>query len=227
MSIWTVHKSGRACDNTYTMNSSKLSTPERPPLRQRIQDLEQQVKETRPFYWFMLLFMVVMYVAVVATDPAMRTPGRLVLFTLLMALHVVLHWISPYLASHRRWIVAYLVSQAPLITAIVITANNTGVILGLYLAMMGESTGLLERLRPIAIAVAAYFALMLLTAGLAWGWDGVTPIIGIAIPMSLFVVVYVYLYVQQANARERAQLLLTELEAAHTQLAEYSQQVNC
>jgi NarL family two-component system sensor histidine kinase YdfH len=43
--------------------------------------------------------------------------------------------------------------------------------------------------------------------------------------MTLFVVTYVVLYTRQLVAREQAQALLTELEAANRQLAEYSAQV--
>ena len=46
-----------------------------------------------------------------------------------------------------------------------------------------------------------------------------------ALPMTLFVVIYVVLYTRQLEAREQAQALAAELEAANRQLAEYAAQV--
>jgi NarL family two-component system sensor histidine kinase YdfH len=93
------------------------------------------------------------------------------------------------------------------------------------MGLLGEAVGL-SGLTWRALLASVYY-LMLGAINLAQiselvslGWT----LLGI-IPMILFVVVYVTLYVRQAEAREQAQTLLTELEAANRQLSEYAAQV--
>jgi NarL family two-component system sensor histidine kinase YdfH len=60
---------------------------------------------------------------------------------------------------------------------------------------------------------------------IAWGPEALlafVPTIGI---MTLFVLIYVLMFLRQAEVRERAQTLLSELEVAHQQLQEYADRV--
>jgi NarL family two-component system sensor histidine kinase YdfH len=104
-------------------------------------------------------------------------------------------------------------------------SGEIGMVFALFMGLLGEAVGL-SGLNRRALLASVYF-LMLGAVALAQtselvslGWT----LLGV-IPMILFVVVYVTLYVRQAEAREQAQTLLTELEAANRQLSEYATQV--
>jgi len=180
----------------------------------------------RPFYVILYLVMAGGYVATLVSDPPFREPTRLALFTALLLAHGGLHWLSPRLATRWRWLLAYFAVQGALLSAIALMTRNQGFILGLYMALAGEAAGMLwPNLRAIALAAFFCFGLLALNIVVTWGpqaFAQTLPMVGL---LFLFVLTYVVLLMRQAEARERAQALLRELEAAHRQLQEYAAKV--
>jgi NarL family two-component system sensor histidine kinase YdfH len=180
-----------------------------------------------PFYLLLLVVMIAAYVIVLINDPSMRQPGPLALFTGLMVAHGGLRLWGLRLVQHkRRWLVVYFLLQGGLVFAIGYLAQLEGLILAFYLALVGESAGMLwpDR-RAIALAASFFVLLLLLNVSVIWGMDvlaGILPVLGL---MLAFVLIYVVLYIRQVQAREDAQALLEELEAAHGQLRQYAAQV--
>jgi len=172
------------------------------------------------------------YGIVLASDPSMRQPGRLALFTGLMAIHGILHWFSTRLPVDvhltKRWrrLLAYFVVQGVLVFAIGYLTQLQGFIMGLYLALVGEVAGILwPDLRAIVLAASFYLTLLALNIVGLWGFQAflqLTPVLGI---MLAFVLIYVILYVRQVEARAQAQEMVQELETAHRQLREYADRV--
>jgi NarL family two-component system sensor histidine kinase YdfH len=185
-----------------------------------------------PFYVILYLVMIIVYVIVLVSNPSLRTPGPLALFTALMLAHGILHWFGPLVMvaarqTHRwRWAVAYLAVQGVLLQAIILLTNLQDLTLGLYMALIGEvAGGLWPHLRAIALAVFYCVGLLLFNVAVIWGSEAfiyLLPVLGF---MLLFVLTYVILFVRQSEARERAQTLLRELESAHLRLQEYAAQV--
>jgi len=178
-----------------------------------------------PFFLILSAAFVFVYFQAVFSNAALRVPVRLILFTVLMAAHIALHWLSiRVLQWHREGI--YLVVQGGLAFAIVSLGGSIGPLLALYMGLIGETIGLLgEKPRWRIIAVAAFLGLSLLNYILQvsrteWYWWFVA-----MLPMTFFVVVYVVLYSRQAEARRQAQLLLRDLEGANRQLTEYAARV--
>jgi NarL family two-component system sensor histidine kinase YdfH len=178
-----------------------------------------------PFFLILSAAFVFVYFQAVFSNAALRMPGRLILFTVLMAAHIALHWLSiRVLQWHREGI--YLVVQGVLAFAIVSLGGSIGPLLALYMGLIGETIGLLrEKPRWMYVAVAAILGLSLLNYILQvsrteWYWWFVA-----MLPLTLFVVVYVVLYSRQAEARVQAQKLLRELEGANRQLTEYAARV--
>lgn len=195
-------------------------------LRDAIRRLEdEEVRQSRPFIWFVLLVLLAMYVWVLANDAGLRSPGPAGLLLALLAVHGALHWLSPYLANQRRWLVPYLVTQGALVLAINLAFPGQGILLGLYFAPLGESVSFLARTRWIVAASLGYLALIALNIGLLSGWASLPESLVFVVPMLLFVVLYVTMFMRQTEARRRAQSLLRELESAHRQLADYADQV--
>jgi NarL family two-component system sensor histidine kinase YdfH len=178
-----------------------------------------------PFFLILTLVFAFVYIQSVLSNTALREPPRFVLFTVLMIVHIVLHWLG---AGLRKWsqVTVYLVFQCLLVCIIVFLAANIGALLGLYMGLIGEAIGLLrEKPRWMVAAVAVLLGLSLLNyilqVGVAnWHWWLLA-----MLPMTFFVVVYVGLYSRQAEARARALILLKELEEANRQLSEYASRV--
>ncbi len=187
--------------------------------------IQEETRETRAFYYLLLIVLAFIYGITLYETPAVRQPGRLIPFTLLMLLHAGLHWFSPHFIWPRRRLAIYLILQISLVILLSWISRGTAVSFGLIMALAGETVGLLEDWRRSIIAVVGYLTLLLLTNYLINGWQSISTWLGMAVVMMVFVLVYVLLFMRQMNARQEAQTLLAELETANQQLAEYSHKV--
>jgi NarL family two-component system sensor histidine kinase YdfH len=192
---------------------------------QDLQETQEEARESRPFFLVFLFVLVAMYTWSLYADPSLRAPIRLIPFTLLAIIHGALYLFIPYLPIHRRRILPYLIVQGLLIFGLNLFVSNQGLLLGLYLALSGAATGILEDLRRAAIPLAGYMALATTNFVLSWGTEGLFTWFTLYVPMLFFVVIYVTLFDRQVKARQHSQRLLQELEAAHQQLAQYSARV--
>jgi NarL family two-component system sensor histidine kinase YdfH len=126
----------------------------------------------------------------------------------------------------KKWnLWLYLGIQTALVFILSSMAAAIGPLLGLYLGLVGVSVGMLGSVRRIAAGVIGVLAVSavnyyLITRGTGMAWWGLA-----IIPTTTFVVIYVVLYSRQAAAREKAQRLLTELEAANRRLTEYADRI--
>lgn len=182
-------------------------------------------RETRPFLFIVTVVLLVLYGASLASNPALRSMPAVALFSALMLAHGVLYWLVLRLPQTLPWIVAYLAVQTALATAIALLAANLGTSFGLFAALIGISVGMLRQRALAAAAVLILLALLAFVTLRTAAGVSLSSWLAIAIPMILFVVIYVLLYTRQMEAREQAQALLAELEAANRQLAEYAAQV--
>jgi NarL family two-component system sensor histidine kinase YdfH len=188
-------------------------------------EVEEGLEETRPFFWFLILVLILLYGISINTSPELREPARFIPYTTLYFIHIALHWYMPYLITQWKRLMFYFVVQIILAFLLILISQQASVVIGLYMALAGETIGILEDWRRSLIAIAGYLTLMGVTYGLIWGWDDVPECLGGAMMMMLFVLIYVMLFLRQLNARKESQKLLIELQEAHNQLAEYSQQV--
>ncbi len=187
--------------------------------------IQEETRETRAFYYLLLIALAFIYGITLYEAPVVRQPGRLIPFTLLMLMHAGLHWFSPHFIRPRRRLAIYLILQISLVVLLSWISRGTAVSFGLIMALAGETVGLLEDWRRSIIAVIGYLVLLLLTNYLINGWQSFLSWLGMAVVMMVFVLVYVLLFMRQMNARQEAQRLLAELEEANKQLAAYAQQV--
>jgi NarL family two-component system sensor histidine kinase YdfH len=178
-----------------------------------------------PFFVLLTFAFGFVYVESLITTPALREPSRLVLFTVLMCVHIALHWLSVRLLNWKQAF-AYLVIQGALAFIITFMVGNIGPLLGLYMGLIGETIGLLrEKPRWAVAAVSVFLALSFVNYGLQVRWIGWYWWLLAMGPMTFFVAVYVTLYSRQSEARARAQTLLKDLESANRQLSDYAAQV--
>jgi DNA-binding NarL/FixJ family response regulator/signal transduction histidine kinase len=176
----------------------------------------------------MLLVLGSVYGWALFASPDLHAPAWLIPFTGLMLLHAALHLISPRLSPRHRWLPVYFVAQGALTFALNQLTCLSGAAFGLYLylALAAQAIGLLSnRARLAAGVAAAYLVLAALNFVWLWGWTALPAFLVLSAPQIFFVIALVVLFFRQANARKRAQELLSELETAHRQLAEYAARV--
>ncbi|HZW02429.1 MAG TPA: sensor histidine kinase [Anaerolineaceae bacterium] len=180
-----------------------------------------------PFFVLLTLALLGLSVWTLLTTETLR--GNLPLaagFIILALTHIALHTLSPYIIfAGQRVVLVYLSIQGALAFVLAVITGQTGFSYALFLALIGEAVSILRPARLAIVAVSVYLALSALTA---FVYPGNTPLLDWVvgtIPTTVFVVVYVRLYTQQAEARNRVQNLLGELETAHRQLAEYTTRI--
>jgi len=196
-------------------------------MKQKIASLQRIFKEY-PEIWFFLfasLIFVVMYVWTLSINPRLRTPLWLFIFTFLMFVHVISHWVLFVLEKRPKYNWVYIVGQGLLAFIITLISQNFVMILCLYMALVGEVLGILKKKLWISISFIYFLILGLINYALIFGVDGFSwNILGV-LPILLFVVIYVTLLNRIVESREKARGLLVELEDANQQLSAYANQV--
>jgi NarL family two-component system sensor histidine kinase YdfH len=182
-------------------------------------------RDPRLFMGFLTLVVTAMYVLTLISYPDVRKTGTLILFTVLVIIHVVLHWLLEKIAARSRLVVWYVIVQGALAFIITFLSGNTTFLFALYMGLIAEGVGLLGINRR-GILAASYFLLLsfinliqFLGLEKAKWW-----LLG-TLPIAFSITIYVRLYVRQMEARTLAQALLVDLEAANRQLTEYAARV--
>lgn len=177
-------------------------------------------------FWFAIFVMGTMFVWSFFLTPRLRQPGYAVLFSGLFGVHIFLHylWISQW-ATHRRWLLGYILVQGLLAFGVTYLSGNIGMVFCLFMALIGELLGILGItlwgvLAAVYLLMLSFINFILLVGFSQARWYALG-----TIPMIVFVALYVILYTRQAQANARAQALLADLEVANRQLREYATQV--
>ncbi|MBE0685573.1 MAG: sensor histidine kinase [Anaerolineaceae bacterium] len=182
-------------------------------------------RDPRLFMWFLTLVMAGMYAIALIEKPELRQPWQLIVFTGLMVGHVILHLLIEKIILNPKLTIAYIIVQGLLGFTISWMAGYEGIIFAIFMALLGETVGMLGLTRATLVASLYYLTLayinlrQIMDEG-STGWM----LIGI-IPVIIFVVTYVTLYRRQTDAREQAQALAKELEKVNQQLSAYAAQV--
>jgi NarL family two-component system sensor histidine kinase YdfH len=182
-------------------------------------------RDPRLFLWFMTLVVTSLYVVTLLQRPALRQWGMLMPYTILLLIHMVLHWQLENITIRSNWILWYMIIQGGLALIISWLGNEIGMTFALFMALVGEAVGLLRLTRQGLLAGIYYLILMVITLVQRSRPDSLGPLLVATIPMVIFVVIYVTLYMRQNEAREQAQSLAAELEKANRHLSEYAAQV--
>jgi NarL family two-component system sensor histidine kinase YdfH len=182
-------------------------------------------QDYRIFFSFMTLVLVGMYAMTMFQNSSLRQSWLAVLFTILMIVHIILHWMVVRIIQVPSHKALYIIGQGLLAFVITHLSNNTGMVFSLYMALIGETIGFLGISRKGAFSTLFYLILSLINFVLFTNMDSAVYWLLTVIPVVIFISMYVTLYVRQAEARERAELLAAELETANQQLTEYAARV--
>lgn len=182
-------------------------------------------RDPRFFMWLMTVVVAGIYVLTLINHPVMRQLGILIPYTVLLLIHMGLHWQLENITKRSNWIFWYMIIQGGLALIISWMGNETGMTFALFMALVGEAVGLLRLTRQGLLAGVYYLILMVISLLQRPGQGSLGSLLLGTIPMVIFVVIYVTLYMRQNEAREQAQSLAAELESANRQLSEYAAQV--
>jgi two-component system, NarL family, sensor histidine kinase YdfH len=182
-------------------------------------------QDYRIFFVFMTLVLSGVYFLSISQNPSLQQPLLLIVFTVLMVIHIVLHWLVISIIPRPKGKIIYIVGQGLLALLITHISHNTGMVFGLYMALIGETIGFLGINRWSALSTTYFLALSLTNFIIFSNFENALYWLLTIIPTVLFIGLYVTMYVRQAEAREKAQALASELEAANQQLTEYSARV--
>ena len=185
-----------------------------------------------PFYLFLTLLVAAMSAVILRSETILQGAGQRVLFTVLVLVHLALHWSSARVAhaanQASRWfpLVAYCMVQGALIFGITLLTSHLPLFMGLYAVLVVGTLGMLwHNRRAITVAAAFYVALLALNFAAVWSLQQLVITLPAIAGTLAFSLLYVVLYGRQVQAREDAQALLEELEVAHGRLQAYAKQV--
>jgi len=182
-------------------------------------------QDYRIFFLFMTAVMIGIYILSLNQNADLRQPALASLFTLLMVVHIVLHWmVIPIIQVSIRKVI-YILGQGILAFVITHISRNTGMVFALYMALIGETIGFLGINRWSALSTLYYLALSLTNFVIFTNIENAAYWLLTIIPTVIFIGMYVTMYLRQAEAREKAQALADELESANRQLSEYAARV--
>jgi len=179
----------------------------------------------RLFFLFMTIIMAGMYVISLVDNPDLRDSWIILPFTLLLIAHIALHWNVNNIIKQQNRIIWYLFGQSLLAFVIVGFSRNIGMVFTLYMALIGETIGILRASRWSVLAILYFLVLSVVNISVFTNGSGAITWLSASIPIAIFVSLYVALYNRQTEAREQAQALADKLEAANRQLTEYAAQV--
>lgn len=182
-------------------------------------------QDYRIFFAFMTLVLIGIYFMVLVQNPTLRQSWVVIPFTLLMIVHIAAHWLVIRIIQVPARKVFYILGQGILAFFITQLSQHTGMVFALYMALIGETIGFLGISRWGALSTLYYMVLSLINFVLFTNMDSAVYWLITIVPIIIFISMYVTLYVRQAEAREKAEALATELETANQQLTAYAARV--
>jgi NarL family two-component system sensor histidine kinase YdfH len=186
---------------------------------------EEERRYARPFFWLVVISLLIVYGYTVVYVPTVRDPLRLIVFTALILLTGALHWTLTNLHLSRHIIIPYFIFQGLLSFVITMVGDNISLTLGLYMMLVGEAFGTLGINRRGFLVVGYLLTLSAVNFYLLVHGEQFSAWVLPILPTTIFVLIFVWLIERQSTAREAAQNAWRELDAAHRQLAEYAAQV--
>ncbi|MCA9926056.1 MAG: sensor histidine kinase, partial [Anaerolineales bacterium] len=177
-------------------------------------------------FYLIITFILLSTVSLTLFDPPNPMPlSRLPLFVVLLALHLVLHWLSSYAAIYTQWRIPYLLGQGVVVLALLAVSQRPELALALFATLITETLGLFGLTRVTVLGVVGYIGLtavsFIMLGGISLLVEWLSPIVSTITLLIIFIV----MYRRQSEAREQSQNLLAELEVTNQQLADYAAQV--
>ncbi len=128
-------------------------------------------RDSRLFIWFMTLVIAGIYIVNIINIPSLRQLQTLIPFTVLLVIHVVLHWELENILQRPNRTIWYIIVQGVLALIISSLGNNIGLTFALFMALIGEAVGLFGLTRQGLLAGVYYMILLAINLFQISGWD--------------------------------------------------------
>jgi NarL family two-component system sensor histidine kinase YdfH len=190
-----------------------------------VEDSSEAFKEILPFFILITLVMVGMYFMAITNSTALNDRFRLAAFSFLFFLHLLLYWLIFHFTQNEQRTLFYIITQGSLAFVLVLVSTEVNLVIGLYASLTGTTVGMLGRKWIIVFGGIFYTILAILSIILVGNLEIFPQMLLFFLVSVLFSAFFAFLFARQMEAREQAQTLLSELEKAHQQLAEYALEV--
>jgi len=167
-------------------------------------------QDYRIFFVFMTIILVIMYIVSLNSNPALHHFWPAALFTFLMVAHTLLHLVAYRIIQTPARITLYIIGQGIIAYAIVSLSGNIGMIYALYMALIGETIGILGLTRWSALTTFYYLSLSLGNFIVFTSPQNAPYWFAGTIPTVIFIGLYVSLYMRQTEAREKAREIIAQ-----------------
>lgn len=91
---------------------------------------------------FITLVVIAISIITLNNHPSLREPGILIPFSILVIIHLILHWQLETITQQANRIMGYIVVQGVLAFILSWIGNENGLIFALFMALIGEVVGL-------------------------------------------------------------------------------------
>lgn len=192
----------------------------------QVRDVQEE-NDRYPLPLFIFLSLLTGWVILpLVIDPASGlTAAARIALPFLLAVHLIAHWRSiAWIGDKKRWLL-YAAAQSLLVFAFSFLSGNPSVWSVLFIWLIGETIGLLDRPGAVAMSLLLYGVVGIATLFVVTDQETALSWLGAVLPTATFVAVIVVLYKRQVAAREEAQRLVLALEAANRQIADYAERV--
>ena len=183
------------------------------------------IAEARPFYLIISFVLLGTAALTIIQSPQPPPLGRLLVFIVLLAVHLALHWLSGLFLDYANGSLLYPIIQGLLALSIALIMQKPEMVLALFSTLIAETIGVFGFTRSAISSVVGFILLTLFSYYQIGGGTLLRLWIEPAASTITLLIIFIVLYRRQLDAREQSQTLLVELEAANRQLASYATQV--
>lgn len=192
---------------------------------QKIEEKRRVDKDYIIFFVFMTLMFALMFAWTLVENSSFRESWLIIPTTIIFIVHIVAHWNVEYLCSSRPSKLLYIIVQGILAFIIVALTKNIGMLMVLYMGLLGESIGVFS-IKNFGVFSILYNVILAVISFLYINssFESLSILLGM-IPIAFFVGLFVILYNRQNLGREEAEKLAKDLREANANLLKYADEI--
>jgi NarL family two-component system sensor histidine kinase YdfH len=180
---------------------------------------KEEAATALPFLLILYAILAVTYAIAVFSVEVIREPLRMALFTALMFMHALLHAFSPRLREAAQqdedwpWLAAYLSAQGLLLLGMSALAGGQAIVIGLYIALIGEAVAITwPHVRGTILVILACLVLLILSGIFATTIEFPAGWLSAVALLASFALITSFFCVDLSRSLDAARLLRQELE---------------
>ncbi|WP_141502402.1 sensor histidine kinase [Paenibacillus luteus] len=142
------------------------------------------------------------------------------LFTLVVALHAILHWNTHILVRNQPWVYFLIQGLLIFVSALLMPVGFPAALIGLFPVLIAQSISIYYRKVKIIYLSLVFYAMFCLAIVSVTEAERLALFIPLFLLMMIVLIAYAVLFYQQVRQRVRTQTFLRDLEIAHMKVEE-------